>query len=152
MSKEKSSFSLKKEDPSLKLFVVLSKTYRAMMNEAAIDMRSKGLNLTEFAVLELLYHRGEQPLKKIGEKILLTSGSITYVIDKLEKKNYIYRKHSPHDGRVTFAYISDKGITLLDSIFPDHWRKIEEILEGLNKDEKTQAINLLKKLGTSIKS
>lgn len=151
MDKENSLFSLKKQDPSLKLFVVLSKTYRAMMDEVAVDMRSKGLTLTDFAVLELLYHRGEQPLQKIGEKILLTSGSITYVVNKLEKKNFLYRKASPHDGRVTYAYISDKGYMLLDEIFPEHWRKIKNTLNGLNNDEKVQATNLLKKLGIAIK-
>ncbi|ASK61265.1 MarR family transcriptional regulator [Virgibacillus phasianinus] len=150
MDKENSSFSIKKEDPSLRLFVVLSKTYRAMMDEVAIDMRSNGLTLTDFAVLELLYHRGEQPLQKIGEKILLTSGSITYVINKLERKEFLYRKPCPTDGRVTYAYISVKGTALLDEIFPDHWRKIEDTLKGLSKAEKIKAINLLKKLGTAI--
>lgn len=151
MKKEYSTFSLKKEDPSLKLFVVLSKAYRAMMDEVAVGIKSKGLTHTDFAVLELLYHRGEQPLQKIGEKILLTSGSITYVINKLEKKDYLYRKACPYDGRVTFAYISEKGTALLDALFPEHWRNIEETLNGLTKDEKIQAINLLKKLGTAIR-
>ena len=50
------------------------------------------MNPTEFAVLELLYHKGNQPLQQIGDKILLASGSITYVVDKLEKKNFSSEK------------------------------------------------------------
>ncbi|AIF42373.1 MarR family transcriptional regulator [Virgibacillus sp. SK37] len=141
----------KKEDLSLRLFVVLSKAYQAIMEQIEQDIQSKGLNLTDFAVLELLYHRGEQPLQKIGQKILLTSGSITYVINKLEKKEYLYRQPCPNDRRVTYAVIAEKGKSLLDRIFPDHWSKIDELMSTLNDEEKATAIDLLKRLGTSIR-
>lgn len=71
---------------SLKLFVVLSKAYKSLMDHAVKDMKSYGLASAEFMVLEVLYHRTRIPLQQIGEKILVTSGSITYNIDKLEKK------------------------------------------------------------------
>lgn len=142
----------KKEDTSLKLFVVLSKAYRTIMEQVEADIQRRGLNLTDFAVLELLYHKGGQPLKNIGEKILLTSGSITYVVNKLEKKSYLKRIPNPDDRRVTFAEITEKGADLLQTIFPGHWERIEEITNGLNVAEKEIAIELLKKLGTSIRT
>lgn len=64
------------------------------------------MNPTEFAVLELLYHKGQQPLQQIGGKILLASGSITYVVDKLEKKGFLERVACPNDRRVTYAAIT----------------------------------------------
>ncbi|WP_077324370.1 MarR family winged helix-turn-helix transcriptional regulator [Virgibacillus siamensis] len=143
--------TIKKQDPSLKLFVVLSKTYRVMMDQVEKDIQSKGLNLTDFAVLELLYHRGSQPVQKIADKILLASGSISYVVKKLEKKDYLVRESNCRDRRVMLLSITEKGAKLLNSIFPDHWKKIDEIMSGLNMEEKEQAINLVKKLGTSIK-
>ncbi|CDQ40924.1 MULTISPECIES: MarR family winged helix-turn-helix transcriptional regulator [Virgibacillus] len=142
----------KKEDASLKLFVVLSKAYRTIMEQVEADIQSRGLNLTDFAVLELLYHKGAQPLKSIGEKILLTSGSITYVINKLENKRLLTRIPNAEDRRVTFAEITESGADLLQTIFPGHWERIEEITAGLNDAEKEIAIDLLKKLGTSIRS
>lgn len=147
MDHEKEQYKKRKQDPSLKLFVVLSKAYRSVVDRVAIDIRSHGLNTTEFAVLELLYHSGDQPMQKIGDKILLASGSITYVVDKLEEKNYIKRTQSPSDRRITFVSITDKGKELLNDIFPSHWQQIEEITAGLTEDEKIQAIELLKKLG-----
>lgn len=69
--------------------MVLSKAYRSVADRVAADIRKSGLNTTEFGVLELLYHSGDQPLQKIGDKILLASGSITYVVDKLEKSNIL---------------------------------------------------------------
>ncbi|KAB8137966.1 MarR family transcriptional regulator [Gracilibacillus oryzae] len=140
-------YTKKKQDPSLKLFVVLSKAYRAVSDQVADDIRSYGLNTTDFGVLELLYHQGEQPLQKIGDKILLASGSITYVVDKLEKKGYVKRTPYEKDRRITFASITKEGEELLNDIFPDHWKQIEAITAGLTQEEKEAAIDLLKKLG-----
>lgn len=147
MEQDKREYQKKKQDPSLKLFVVLSKAYRSVSDQVANDIRSKGLNTTDFGVLELLYHSGDQPLQKIGDKILLASGSITYVVDKLEKKGLIKRTQSEKDRRVTYASITEEGVALLNAIFPDHWKQIEHITDGLTEDEKRQAITLLKKLG-----
>lgn len=148
MDKQKELYAKRKEDPSLKLFVVLSKAFRSVSDQVAADIRKKGLNTTDFGVLELLYHSGEQPLQKIGDKILLASGSITYVVDKLEKKQYIKRTQCESDRRITYASITEKGTDLLNDIFPDHWKQIESITGGLSEQEKKQAIELLKKLGT----
>ncbi|GGF33303.1 MarR family transcriptional regulator [Halobacillus andaensis] len=142
------SYKRKKQDPSLKLFVVLAKAQRSIADLVKDDIQRYGLNPTEFGVLELLYHEGEQPLQKIGEKILLASGSITYVVDKLEQKGFIERVPCPSDRRITYASINDQGKELLHGIFPDHWKQIEKITGGLSEDEKKQAIELLKKLGT----
>src|SRR5699024_8797998 len=132
---------------SLKLFVVLSKAYRSVADRVIADIRKSGLNSTEFAVLELLYHSGDQPLQKIGDKILLASGSVTYVVDKLEEKQYLKRIQSEEDRRITHASITEKGKRLLNEIFPDHWKQIEQITDGLTKEEKQEAILLLKTLG-----
>ncbi len=147
MDEKKELYNKKKEDPSLKLFVVLSKAYRSVSDQVANDIRKNGLNTTDFGVLELLYHQGEQPLQKIGDKILLASGSITYVVDKLEKKEFIQRVPSASDRRITYAAITKKGEDLLNEIFPAHWKQIESITSGLTEEEKAQAIQLLKKLG-----
>ena len=74
---------------SLKVFIALSRVHRSVMDTTNKSIQSNGLNPTEFAVLELLYHKGGQPLQQIGERILIASGSITYVVDKLEKKGLV---------------------------------------------------------------
>ncbi|RCW73043.1 MarR family winged helix-turn-helix transcriptional regulator [Saliterribacillus persicus] len=148
MKEDKAHYMEKKQDPSLKLFVVLSKAYRSVYDQVAEDIRSHGLNTTDFAVLELLYHRGDQPLQKIGDRILLASGSITYVVDKLEKKGLIKRTPCPTDRRITYASLTEEGSNLLHNIFPEHWKQIESITDGLTEEEKKEAVELLKKLGT----
>lgn len=137
-------------DQSLKLFIVLSRAYRAVNEKVNKVIQKNGLNPTEFAVLELLYHKGDQPLQQIGGKILLASGSITYVVDKLEEKGYLNRVACPKDRRVTYASISEEGKNLIEGMFPEHSALIHELMSSLSDEEKSQAIGLLKKLGLSV--
>lgn len=136
---------------SLKLFIVLSRAHKAITEQTNHFFQASGVNPTEFAVLELLYHKGKQPLQKIGGKILLASGSITYVIDKLEKRGYITRVNCPSDRRVTYAEISEQGKEFMAQVFPEHEKKLHELTGALSSEEKEQAIELMKKLGLSIK-
>lgn len=135
------------KDQALKLFVVLSKAAKVTMDLAVRDMKRNGLSANEFAVLELLYHKGRTPLQRIGDKILVTSGSITYTVDKLEEKGLLTRVPCPDDRRVTFAEITPVGTELFDRIFPGHAALIESIMGGLTSDEQHVATSLLKKLG-----
>lgn len=138
-----------KEDEalSLKLFVVLTRALQSVKKRVVEDIRTYGLNPTEFAVLELLYSKGDHPIQKIGDKVLIASSSITYVVDKLENKNLVERKACPKDRRTTFAAITAEGKKLMDDIFPNHKRSIQEIFGGLTAKEKEEMIMQLKKLG-----
>jgi MarR family 2-MHQ and catechol resistance regulon transcriptional repressor len=136
-------------DESLDLIVVLSRAYNWVMAHSHRHIRKHGLNPTEFGVLELLYHKGQQPLQQIGEKILISSGNITYVVDKLEKKQLLIRKPCLEDRRVIYAELTEKGAQLLADIFPSHKEAIDQAVSGLTLKEKREAIALLKKLGRS---
>ncbi|MCM3386573.1 MarR family transcriptional regulator [Ureibacillus chungkukjangi] len=136
---------------SLKLYIVLSRANKAINEVTNQFFQQHGLNPTEFAVLELLYHKGRQPLQQIGNKILLASGSITYVIDKLEKRGYLDRVSCPSDRRVTFAEITESGAEFMKKLFPEHEENLHELLSVLTSEEKDTVIELLKKLGLSIK-
>jgi len=137
---------------SLKLFIVLSRAYRSVNEHVNKLIQTYGLNPTEFAVLELLYHKGDQPLQQIGGKILLASGSITYVVDKLEQKGLLLRVACPNDRRVTYAQITSEGRKFIEEIFPDHAEKINELMKELTSSEKDIVTELLKKLGLSVEN
>ena len=139
--------SQKEVDVTLKLFVVLNRALESIEKQIKKDIKNYDLNITEFAVLELLYHKGDQPIQRIGKKVLLASSSITYVVDKLEEKQLIERKACPTDRRVTYASITEKGKKRMAEIFPKHEQKLVSIFAGLNLEEKEQMIEQLKKLG-----
>jgi MarR family transcriptional regulator, 2-MHQ and catechol-resistance regulon repressor len=137
---------------ALELFVVLSRAYNSVAENVARDIRKHSLNTTEFGVLELLYSKGQHPLQQIGDKILLSSGSITYVVDKLEKKGYLIRKPCDKDRRIIYAAITEAGKQLMDSIFPAHAEVIRDTVSGLVPAEQEMAAYLLKKLGKHAQS
>lgn len=137
---------------ALKLFIVLSRASKVILEEAHIPSNKYGLNRTEFAVLELLYHKGRQPIQKIGQKILLGSGSMTYVVDKLEKRGLLERVFCEEDKRITYMSITPEGVDLMTSIFPEHAENIESIMSSLTVEEQEIAISLIRKLGLSVKN
>lgn len=132
---------------SLDLYIALSRASEWVNAHGDRDIRKYGLNRTEFGVLELLYHKGAQPIQQIGGKVLMSSGNITYVVDKLEKKEYVKRKTSTEDRRLIFAEITEKGKQFIDEVFPKHTEVIEKAVAGLTAEEKKAASQLLKKLG-----
>lgn len=141
----------KSNEQALKLFVVLSRASKVLHEETNRLITSKGLNPTEFAVLELLYHKGKQPIQKIGEKILMRSGSMTYVINKLETNGYLQREANSTDKRVTYVEVTEQGRQLMDSLFPGHAENIGNLMSVLSSEEQQQAIGLLQKLGISVR-
>jgi len=134
-------------DPALDLFVVLSRAYTWVNAHAIRDIRCHGLNPTEFGILEALYHKGPLPLQEIGEKVLISSGNITYAVDKLEQKQLLVRKPSTHDRRVIFAELTPQGQELLATLFPQHAEVIRAAVSSLSPEEQILTIQLLKKLG-----
>ena len=85
---------------------------------------------SEFAVLEALYHKGDLPIGELGDRVLLTSGSMTYVIDKLARRGLLTRRRCAQDQRVRYAAISAAGRRLMASIFPDHAEAIRRGRSG----------------------
>jgi len=134
---------------SLQLFSEICKTNRYITDAAIEHIKLFGLNLTEFAVLELLFHKGDTPIQHIGKRILISSGNMTYVLDKLEAKGFIKRLPCPKDRRVTYAVLTDEGHKLISSIFPEHEQMIDQLFSQINKTEKEMLIYLLKKMGMS---
>lgn len=137
---------MNREAESLKAFIAVKRSNELIESVAREDVKEYDLNLNEFAVLELLYHKGSQPIQKIKDKILIASSSTTYIIDKLCKKGYTERKYDSEDRRIIYASLTDSGRELISKIFPRHARKIEHSFSKLTDEELTQLRDLLKKL------
>lgn len=137
------------KNDALHLFVVLSRASEWVHAHSDRGIRQYGLTRTEFGVLDLLYHRGRQPIQQIGSKVLMSSGNITYIVDKLEKKGYVTRQDCREDRRLVYAEITEQGRRFIEEVFPQHTHIIEEAVSGLTPEEKEIAAMLLKKLGKS---
>lgn len=133
--------------PALDLWIVLARAFESVRSQAEADIRQYGLTPSEFGVLEALYHKGPMGLTELQQKILVTSGGMTYLIDRLEKKGHVARKNTPGDRRARLATLSPKGRKLIARIFPSHAERLEQILGGLSRQEQKTARALLRQLG-----
>lgn len=138
---------MNREEESLRALTVILRASGTITQMVKKDMNSYGVNPTEFMVLELLYSKGSQAIQVIGNKVLLASSSITYVIDQLEKKKFVTRKKNEKDRRVTLVSLTTEGYQLMGKIFPQHSSVIENLFEDLTDDELVKLGDSLKKIG-----
>ncbi|HLU24179.1 MAG TPA: MarR family transcriptional regulator [Longimicrobiales bacterium] len=134
-------------DLNLKLWVVLSRTYHAVAAHAQADVARHGLTVAEFGILEALHHKGPMLLGEVQRKILVSSGGISYLVDRLESKGLVERRECPEDRRARYVALTPEGEALIRRIFPEHARRLAHALSGLDEDEKREAIRLLRALG-----
>ncbi len=133
-------------------FLVLMQTSKAIQERIKDEMAKNKLNVTEFSVLEVLYFKGKQTIHQIGDSILISSGSMTYVIDKLEQKGLLRRSPCSEDRRVIYVILSNDGIELMEKIMPAHEELIEYMFGSLTEDEDQALVNLLQKVGKRVES
>lgn len=137
------------ESRALKLFVVLVRATQAVEAHTNQDFKRHGLTGVEFAVLEALYHKGPMLLGEVQRKILISSGGITYVVDRLVEKGLVERRDCATDRRARYAALTREGEALMRRIFPEHAAAIEEAMGGLSAREQEELTSLLRKLGHS---
>lgn len=137
------------ENLDLKLWTVLARAYDAVRAHSFHDIERHGLTPGEFGVLDSLYHRGPLLLGDLQQRVLVTSGGISYLVDRLEKRGWVERRDYPEDRRTRIAALTQEGEAAFAAIFPEHVRAIEQAMAGLDPDLKQAAVALLRTLGRS---
>ncbi|HLG97002.1 MAG TPA: MarR family transcriptional regulator [Bryobacteraceae bacterium] len=136
----------------IRVWLVLWKAARAVEQNAIRSVSRLGLGLSDFAVLELLLHKGPQPVNVIGKKVLLTSGSITTAIDRLEARKLVRRASDPNDRRSRIVELTAAGSRLIEKAFEYHAADMEAVLSALSANEREELVDLLKKAGLAAES
>lgn len=132
---------------ALKLWVVLARSHNALAEVLKADIERHDLTQAEFAVMEALYHKGPQLLGEIQKLILVSSGGMTFLVDRLAKRGLAERKECPSDRRARYAALTRKGEKMMDSIFPEHAAVIHRAMNGLKSAEQRELTTLLRTLG-----
>lgn len=134
-------------DTALKLWVVLARAHQAIYARAAADIARYGLTLTEFGILEALHHKGPMLLGEVQRKLLVSSGGITYLVDRLVQQGLVERQPCPGDRRARYAVLTPKGQAFIQQTFPRHAQWIAQTVAGLDQTEQRDAAHLLRRLG-----
>jgi MarR family 2-MHQ and catechol resistance regulon transcriptional repressor len=125
----------------------LRRAANSLRTAAARQLDPYGLTLSQFAVLESLYHLGPMSLSEVAKKILTTGGNLTMVAGNLEKQGLVGRKCSSEDARVYILSLTPKGKKLISETFPEHAEAITTAIETLSPKEQKKLSELCKKLG-----
>ncbi len=136
-----------KEVLALSTYVKLMRAVESITARIHKHLASTGLTLSQFAVLEALYHLGPLYQREIGQKLLRSSGNITMVIDNLEKRGYVQRERQKEDRRFMMVRLTDDGSGLISKVFPPHAAVITREMSVLSVMEQEMLARLCKKLG-----
>lgn len=132
---------------ALKLWVVFSRAHAAIVQVVRADIERHDLTEAEFAILEVLYHKGPLLLGEVQKRILVSSGGITFLVDRLAKRNLVERQACPSDRRARYAALTVDGEQLMKSIFPEHAAKVREAVSSLTGVSQRELTELLRTLG-----
>lgn len=127
--------------------LILGRAAKAIDNADRASIASTGLNVSDFSILEALLHKGPMPINTIGEKVLLTSGSMTAAANRLEKRKLVKRIKDSSDGRCFYLHLTKTGRRLIQHTFEKHAENLEQVVNVLSDLERSQLVRLLKKVG-----
>ena len=133
-------------DNEFKVVIGIMRASNLLVDDLKKTLKKYPINATEFSVMEFLYSKGEKSIQEIRDRILLASGSATYVVDNLERKEYVRRIVNQNDRRVTYIKLTEAGKNLINDIFPTHKKNTKKIFNDLTNEELITLKEILKKI------
>src|SRR5579859_4447167 len=106
--------------PPVHTWLVMIKAMQAITRYALANFEKNGLGFSDFAVLEVLLHKGPLPVNVIGPKVNLTPGSISVAVDRLVAKGLVSRAESTEDRRIRLVALTRCGKSVIAPIFRAH--------------------------------
>jgi MarR family 2-MHQ and catechol resistance regulon transcriptional repressor len=132
---------------ALDVYIKLQRAAETVMRRTTAHLADYDLPVSQFAVLEALYHLGVLSQRELANKLLQSTGNISTVLKKLEKKGLITRERDPADNRYMQVGISEAGKKMVKSCFKPHVRGIVDEMSLLTVGEQEELGRLCRKLG-----
>ncbi len=136
-----------KEKEALGLITKMVRAMNALDRVNLGHLADVKLTVSQFGVLDVLYHLGPMCQCDVAKKILKSTGNITTVIDNLEKRGLVVRKRSTEDRRYILVHLMPDGRALFEGFFPGHMQRVEKSFSVLTAAERKEFGRLCKKLG-----
>jgi len=124
----------------------LVRAYQAFESYSAAHIRTLGLTASQFDIVATLGNTDGMSFKDLGEKTLITKGTLTGVIDRLEAKSLVRRVASASDGRSQIVRLTKSGETLFARIFPAHLNHLEQVFTEYSQKNLHAAETVLQQL------
>ena len=128
----------------------LLRTHQAFLSYAACHVHKFDLTLPQFDVIITLGNTSGMPYKKLGEETLITKGTLTGVISRLEDKGLVQRLASETDGRSQIIRLTEAGNDLFERTFPEHLHFINQLFNNYSPEDITILEAVLVKLREAV--
>jgi DNA-binding MarR family transcriptional regulator len=132
------------------LWVRLAMTFNVVYHEIKNELVKEHLTVPQLEIISCLDRTKGLPLSEIAERLLVSGGNVTGIIDRLERDGYVSRARDKTDRRVVRALLTDKGFELYKSFLPRYRDVIHRINSVLTVQERKQLQRLLKKLAHGV--
>ena len=137
----------KDEVRALDAYIKLVRAVDSVSSRIHRHLDATKLTITQFGVLEVLFHLGPLYQRDLAEKLLKSGGNITLVIDNLEKRELVKRERQVEDRRCVRVCLTDKGQQLISQIFPSHVAAVVNEMSILTASEQEELGRLCRRLG-----
>lgn len=132
---------------ALDAFIKLSRARKTLSYRTSRLLAEYGLTESQLGTLEALYYLGPMSQRDIGNKLLVTDGNITMVVNNLEARGLVSRQRDPADRRQITVCLTEAGQQLINELFPKHAQNISKLMGVLSPAEQEALGRLCKKLG-----
>ncbi len=132
---------------ALACYVKLMRAADSVTSRVHRHLQQEGLSVTQFGVLEALFHLGPLCQRDLGRKLLKSSGNMTLVVDNLEKRRLVERRRDAADRRFLAVRLTAEGRRLMTEVFPRHLEAVLSEFAILTAEEQGELARLCRKLG-----
>ncbi len=137
----------KDEVRALNTYVKLNRANESISTRIHHHLDIANLTVSQFGVLEALFHLGPLSQRDLAQKLLKSGGNITMVIDNLEKRQLVKRDRQTDDRRFITVCLTEKGRQLITEVFPRHVAAVMEEMSILTDSEQEELSRLCRRLG-----
>lgn len=123
------------QKPFIPVLRELARAYQNFESYSAPHIRSLGLTPSQFDIIATLGNTNGMSFKELGDKTLITKGTLTGVVDRLEAKELVRRIASPSDKRSQIVQLTRKGAALFERVFPAHLSHVERAFADFSQAE-----------------
>lgn len=140
------------QKPFIPVLRELARTYQAFENYSAAHIRTLGLTPPQFDIVATLGNTDGMSFKELGERTLITKGTLTGVVDRLAAKELVRRIASPSDGRSQLVQLTRKGEALFAKAFPAHLNHVEQAFSSFSRADLSDIETALQRLRQALSS
>jgi DNA-binding MarR family transcriptional regulator len=139
-------------EPFLATLRELARCFQAFESHSAAHIRTLGLTPPQFDIVATLGNTAGMSFKELGEKTLITKGTLTGVVDRLEARDIVRRVGSSDDRRSTRVELTDAGTALFNEVFPGVVARTKQVFDILGETERLALEGSLRRLREAFES